>query len=435
HYLLTAPDYQPMWSGEVIIHLITAICHFLKPSQYALVRALSLFHEPVPLDGLKMTIMGNSASHATGTEYLADLEKNLDILIQLAIVQQVVNVEGHACYELHALLRLYIQEHYLQGSDLAGMQIPARPASQNVDPRQVALAAGYMQVASYYLSLRKTRCPPPGERKGPQDVAPIIAAIRHLCLGRRWQRACELLFEEGLHHSMIQWGAWNTLIGLYTALLPPLGVLLRRDEGVIAGQVGLLYGRMGERQQSQTYFERALAIQRQIDDTKGEITTLINQGELLRMYGDTEKARENFERALALNEQLTSPDMYCKCILLHNLGLVHHSEKRQKEAFRCYIEALQLTKGERGEQNVGMILTNLGILMYEQGVHREALAILLAAQQLRERRQDAGVSMLEHFLNVLEQGMGGEAYAKMRQEALAIQQEVLSRFISINVRQ
>jgi hypothetical protein len=41
------------------------------------------------------------------------------------------------------------------------------------------------------------------------------------------------LFEEGLHESMVQWGAWNTLIGLYTGLLPPFGILVRRDEGLV----------------------------------------------------------------------------------------------------------------------------------------------------------------------------------------------------------
>ncbi len=128
---------------------------------------------------------------------------------------------------------------------------------------QAVLAPGHLQVAEYYLHVARETSPPRDQRKSLQDVQPIVSAIRHLCLGGYWQRACDLLFEEGLHESMVQWGAWNTLIGLYTGLLPPFGMLVRRDELLVYSHVGMLYGRMGEYQQSQSYFEQALSMQRQ----------------------------------------------------------------------------------------------------------------------------------------------------------------------------
>src|SRR5205823_13090852 len=59
--LLNAPDYQALWSGDVTSHLIAGIYHYLNPIQCALIRALSLFDEPVPLQGIFMTATSNSA--------------------------------------------------------------------------------------------------------------------------------------------------------------------------------------------------------------------------------------------------------------------------------------------------------------------------------------------------------------------------------------
>ncbi len=57
-YLLTSPDYQPLWSGEVTFQLINSVYQYLNPLQYALMRTLGLFNEPVPLQGIIMALLG-----------------------------------------------------------------------------------------------------------------------------------------------------------------------------------------------------------------------------------------------------------------------------------------------------------------------------------------------------------------------------------------
>lgn len=419
-YLLSAPDYQPMWAGDVVMHLTTAVYHFLNPTQRAIARILTLFLEPVTVEGIRYVI----GKESTGP--LAEqLEQELAYLARTSVVQLVKDSDGRPAYELHATLRGHIQEHYLEGVNSA--TIPVEPG---VEPRQMALAAGHLRVAEYYLSIP---WPPIEQRRGLHDVRALIAAVRHLCLARHWQRACDLLFNEKLHRSLLFWGAWNALVGLYSSLLPPFGSITRSDEGTVNGLIGMLYGRLGEAQQSQRYFEQALACQRALGDKQGEITTLINQGELLRLRGDNARARQNFEQALELGKGSLDDDQ--RCVLLHNLGLLEHRQKHFEASFRNYIEALQLARQLRNEQHLAMILTNLGILLFEQGMHKEALALLIAAQQLRQIQRDPSVSMLAHFLNALEQRMGEEVYLRMRQEALNAQQEVISRFLSLDMRQ
>ncbi len=437
-YLLNSPDYQPFWSGEVTFQLINSVCQYLNPLQYALMRTLGLFNEPVPLQGIIMALMGERFQDGGKTPGVA-FEREIAVLIGLSLVQSSLNATGTPCYILHSMLRQYMLENYLADKRRTedflslGIDISSKLSPNSPEALQVALAAGHLQAAEYYLQVARITYPLRTQRKSLQDVQPIVSAIRHLCLGGYWQRACDLLFEEELHESMVQWGAWNTLIGLYTGLLPPFGMLVRRDEVLVYSHVGMLYGRMGEYQQSQSYFEQALSIQRQIGDRQGEATILINQGELYRIRGEYELARSNFEQALALIQEEKEPRL--RCILLHNLGLLYQSKKEYRQAHQYYLEALRQASTLPVQHNKGMILTNLGMLLYEQGEHLEGVALLLIALHIRQGLQDQTVVSLETFMLALEQRMGHDSYLYMRQEAVKIQSQVLARFVPLDMRQ
>src|SRR5258708_15822102 len=98
-------------------------------------------------------------------------------------------------------------------------------------------------------------------------------------------------------------------------LLPPIGSLRRRDEGLACSSLAMVYARLGEFEQSRTYFTSALAIQRGMDDHLSEAITLTNQGEFLRTLGDLAQARQTFEQALATVTPQSNPDL--ACLLAH----------------------------------------------------------------------------------------------------------------------
>ncbi len=436
-YLLTSPDYKPLWSGEVTFQLISSVHQYLNPLQYALMRTLSLFNEPVPLQGIIMSLLGtNSAGNHPPYEVF---EHEIGILSELSLVQRSVNLVGVTCYLLHPLLRQFMLENYAvdkrRSEELSslGIDVSTNLPANSPEALQAVLSPGHLQVAEYYLHVARETSPPRDQRKSLQNVQPIISAVRHLCLGGYWQRACDLLFEEGLHESMVQWGAWNTLIGLYTGLLPPFGMLVRRDELLVYSHIGMLYGRMGEYQQSQSYFEQALAIQRQVGDYQGEATIRVNQGELYRLRGEYDQAQSNFEQALGLIEENQDPQL--RCILLHNLGLLYQSKKSYLQARTYYLEALRLASTLPGQYNKGLILTNLGLLLYEQGEHLEGVALLLIALHVRQELQDQTATTLVAFLQALKQRMGQAAYDQMCKEAVKKQPQVLSRFVPVDMRQ
>jgi Tfp pilus assembly protein PilF len=229
---------------------------------------------------------------------------------------------------------------------------------------------------------------------------------------------------------MIQWGEWNALLGLYTAMLPPFGFLMRRDEALVSSHVAMIYGRLGEHQQSKSYFEQALTIQQQIGDVPGQVMTLINQGELLRSRGEYHQARQNFEQSLALLKEHADDQLHC--ILLHNMGLIFQHEKNFEQALHSYTEALRLATAMDKQDYAGMILTNLGMLLYEKNEYKEGIALMLEALRMRNLAHDPSVPTLERFLVALEQKMGSEAYSALCKEALEIQPQIFSRFASSN---
>jgi tetratricopeptide (TPR) repeat protein len=436
-YLLNAPDYQPLWSGVVPLHLLAAIYGYLNPIQYTLVSVLSLFSEPVPAKGLLMAITGDELP-VNAPLY----EQELAQLTRLALVKQSVNHEEISSYALHPLFRGYILEHFLAGSSSRqggagstslGVSGVISPIMEGGEAREIALAAGHMRVAAYYQHLAKEHYIPLEKRSGPWEIAHLLTAVRHLCLGWHWQQACELLLSEGVYESMVQWGAWNTLIGLYMTMLPPRGVLTRRDEGLICNHVGLLYDRLGNYALSMAYFERALAVQRKIGDKHGEATTLTNQGELLRGKFAWAQARVNFEQARQLNRQLRDPLL--ESVLLHNLGILHHAVKDFQQALIYYQGALRFAQMLEERYNEGMILTSIGVLFYEQGYHAEALAVLFYTLQQRQSLQHSTVSYIERFITTLEDSMEVEAFAALRQTSREVEGQVLSRLISPNMRQ
>jgi len=428
-YLLNSPDYAPIWNGDVTFNLIGTVINFLNPIQRTILRTLCLFNEPVSVEGLIIATTGQDNSALD----IPTFDRELGALTGFSLVQHYPQDNGSSSYFLHLLLRDYMREHYLEGSDrhssgdltnALGVTVEPNPILGNPEARDVALAAGHLRVAAYYSHLAQRYCPPASKRQGLQDVEPLIAIAHHLCFGWHWQQAYDLLSYEELDEGMIRWGAWNTLIQLYTAMVPPLGVVTRRDEGQIFSQLGLLYGRLGDYKQSMFYFEQALSTEEEIGDLRGECVTLANQGEILRSKGEMQQAYAKFERVLLLNRQ--EYDAHLECVVLHNLGLLYQNGKSYQQAWNYYQQALKLAQSLQERANTGIILTNMGMLLFDQGQLQESLALLLPALQIRQSLQDRTASSLVLFLEKLEQMMGREAFVRLRQEALGREAEVLA---------
>ena len=442
--LLRSNEYQALWQGEVLMNLVALLSRHLNLMQRHMLRGLSLFDEPVPAYAIIATMSDGNQSfdNLYGGQFIDRFNRELHMLAQLSVFQAVSLPGKEMRFTLHPVLRHYILAHYLetdtgkadgQGAASLGVSGPLNPMQTEPEAQHIALAAGHRQVANYYCAFMKEHYPPRERRTGLQDVTPLISAIRHLCLGYQWQAACDLLFAEELHQSLPRWGAWRTLSSLYVALISPSGMIQRRDEGLVTSLLATLYGQLGDYSQSQSYFDRALMIQRDLKDVRGEAVTLANRGELCRMRGESAQAQQYFEQAIASGkpqDPSERQDIHLRSIVLHNMGLLYHTRKDYAAAFHCYVHALRLTYKLQEQYDKGTILTNLGLLLYEQGQQRQSLAVLLAALRLRQTLQDSGTTLLARFLFGVEQKMGTEAYRQLCEQALATQEEVFTHLMA-----
>lgn len=435
HYLLNSPVYGIIWDGNVTQNLIEAVVSFLNPVQMSLARALCLFREAPPLTGIIEVATGERARQEADFPLF---EQEMKALVALGLVEQSGRYDGETGYQLHTIFASYLLSHYLDSeqrransylSSSLGVADQAAPLHINEEARKVALAAGHMRVADYYQSVAQQRCPPPQLRQGANDVTPQIAMLEHLCLGWHWQDAYDLLYALELDEALLRWEIWHTLVRLYEMMLPPIGSLKRRDEGLVCSALGMVYSRLGEFEQSRTYFTSALAIQRDMDDRQSEALTLTNQGESLRALGDKEQARQNFERALELIQPQANPEL--ACVLTHNMALLIQQQGDFQQSLHYFLQALQMVRQSQDRARESMILTNIGLLLCEQQRYQEGLALLFPALQMRHATRDSSADTLIAFLNKLEQRMGNAAFADLRQAAQAEgQQEQVLRVLA-----
>lgn len=435
HYLVNSPAYQILWDGSITQNLLEAVVSFLTPIQMSLVRALCLFREAPPVEGIIEVATGERTRQETDYQLF---EREITLLAALGLIEPVRRADGETGYQLHALFSKYLLNHYLDSeqrrasgylSSSLGVTDQPAPLQVNQEARQIAQAAGHIRIANYYKRIAQI-CPPSHLRSSPNDVVPLLAMLEHLCLGWHWQVAYDQLYAQELDEALLRWEIWHTLIQLYEMMLPPAGSLQRRDEGLVCSALGVVYNRLGEQEQSRTYFTSALAIQRDMGDQEGEAITLTNQGEVLRALGDIETANRNFEQALSLLRPQENPEL--TCVLTHNLALLAQQQRDFPQSLHYFLQVLQMVRQSQDRVRESMILTNIGLLLCEQQRYQEGLALLLPALQHRHAIHDPNTDALVAFLNKLEQRMGREAFAHLRLAAQAEgQQEQVLRMLTV----
>ena len=89
------------------------------------------------------------------------------------------------------------------------------------------------------------------------------------------------------------------------------------------------------------------------------------------------------------------------------------------------MRALQLAKQAQDQEKESLILTNLGLSLCEQGRYQDGMALLLPALQMRHAFHDPSIDALMTFLNKLEQRMGNESFALLRQTAQGKHEQTL----------
>jgi tetratricopeptide (TPR) repeat protein len=254
--LFQDPSYVSLWPEHIahardLLHYIYT--KQLDDSQRTVLRAFSIYREPVPLD----------AAHS-----LLIKMPNTQILnaLNVLLTQHLLNAVGEGRYQLHAIVASYARAHFIEGDEQANLK---------------TVREMHRQAAQYYLQQATKKSPPRGKRHSLHDVQPLIEASWQYCQAEKWRSAWNLMQREGIFPDVRRWGGNAILLELYQLLLPVdtwLQELVQKAH--IYSKVGEIYSALGQKEQAVNYYEHALNIYKESEDRQSEGRVLNDLGEV-----------------------------------------------------------------------------------------------------------------------------------------------------------
>ncbi len=158
-------------------------------------------------------------------------------------------------------------------------------------------------------------------------------------------------------------------------------------EAVTLSSLGALHSELGRFDLALEHLRRGLDLRRVVGDRAGEPIVLANLGETFRRMGDLAAASSHFEQALAAAE-LTG-DAKTIAAILNNLGEVHRQRGELESCRRCLERSLAIRQEIRDRAGEAHTRANLG------GVYRRLGHLDCAREQL-ERAVAIGTEVEQH---------------------------------------
>jgi len=217
-------------------------------------------------------------------------------------------------------------------------------------------------------------------------------------------------------------------------------IALRKEIGSRNGldnalaNLGNLYEAQGEYEKAKQLYQEALDILIEQGNYVDAIARLNNLAGIHHLLGEYEKAIELYKQALAIYEDGKDTDIATYASTKNFMAGTYHAQGKYPEAETLYQEALKIRIKEFGEfhPDVAVSLNNLGLLYVEQGKFEQAKssyeqAIAIQRDLLGGANPDIATSLNNLALLYYSQGRFSEAETNL-QEALNIRQKLLGEY-------
>ncbi|MBP0021647.1 MAG: tetratricopeptide repeat protein [Cyanobacteria bacterium SBLK] len=198
----------------------------------------------------------------------------------------------------------------------------------------------------------------------------------------------------------------------------------RSREGKVLGNLGIIYGSIGEYEKAIDYQQQSLAIAQEIGDPSGEGNSLNNLGSIYGLIGEYEKAIEYQQQSLAIQREIG--DRSREGTSLGNLGVIYRAIGEYEKAIDYQQQSLAIAQEIGDPSGEGTSLHNLGIIYRAIGEYEKAIDYqqqsLAIAQEIGDRSGE-GTSLGN--LGSIYQLIGEyEKAIDYQQQSLAIAQEI-----------
>jgi len=162
----------------------------------------------------------------------------------------------------------------------------------------------------------------------------------------------------------------------------------KKNEGACFTNIGLIYLYWGNFEKASFYLEKALSIDKEIDNINYISMDLNNLGTLYRRMGLLSRKEEDFNKALnyffnCLEVIKKNKDIKTEIKVLNNIGSIYseigslYSEQEKcQEKYALALKYLNSSKKKAEEiqdrEEMGIILTNIGVVYYNQRNYEES---------------------------------------------------------------
>lgn len=164
---------------------------------------------------------------------------------------------------------------------------------------------------------------------------------------------------------------------------------LRAMEGDILRCLGNSHFWQNNFPASEKYFERALAVHREVGDVRGEQSVLNNLAFLYQLLGEYQAASEFYRQALEISRQIG--DRLAEGVLLSNLGDQALQLGDYGPAAQWLEQALEIREQIENEEGAAVVLQRLGDLYRQQGQYDRAQACYQRARAISARIKNPGI--------------------------------------------
>jgi CHAT domain-containing protein/Tfp pilus assembly protein PilF len=175
--------------------------------------------------------------------------------------------------------------------------------------------------------------------------------------------------------------------------------------------LGVVYTELGQYFQALEFYQKALAIQREIGDKLGEGTTLNSIGSVYYEQGKTSQALEFYQQALTVHR--VAQDRSREGTTLNNIGLIYDQLGQPYRGLKPLLQALAIFRDLGDRAGEGNTLDSLGTVYASLGQYAQALDFY---QQALAISREVGNRAIEQFtLSHI-----GSLFEKQNQPELAI---------------
>ncbi|MBX7223484.1 MAG: CHAT domain-containing protein [Blastocatellia bacterium] len=188
---------------------------------------------------------------------------------------------------------------------------------------------------------------------------------------------------------------------------------LENAQGTYLNRIGQMYGALGEPDKGRVFMNRALEIQKRLQDEKGMAGTLANLGMEERRQGHYEAAIELYKQALALYQK---SDKTGTALVSHNMGVAYFQTGDLEQARLCFERELEISRKHGYTVYEAAALNELSLWYFNQSTNldkEKGLRYLMQAGELNSKLgqfHQAGLAWVRMSILYLNQGNREKAW-------------------------